>query len=77
MDAARTFKPNDSEHVQWLQELFALKSDFSKTSEVLDKNPMGLKLRGVDLPMIHMAVASKYAEAVMTGQAYVPKTPSE
>lgn len=75
MEAAKAFKPNDPVHVSWLVELFKLKDDFKKTKEVLETNPMNLPLKGVDLPIIHMGVASKYAESVLSGQAYVPEPP--
>ena len=49
-------------------------------NKILQQNPMGIKVKkndNLNFPMIHMAVALRYAEAVLEGQAWIPESQKE
>ncbi len=77
------FNPAQKEHVLWLKSLFTLLKEFNpqkkmeknKVLSVLNTNPMTNKWEGseLDLPEVHMILSSKYAQAVLEGNAYIPQ----
>jgi hypothetical protein len=78
------FDPNDEKHVQWLRGSFEkmeyyTSPDSQKNGKefvrYVNSNPFGLSVTAsnvMDWPMIHSMIATKYAKAVLTGQAWLP-----
>ena len=78
------FDPGNEKHVQWLKGSFVkmeyyTSPDSQKSGKEFVKNvnlnPFGLTISAsnvMDWPMIHSMIATKYARAVLTGQAWLP-----
>jgi len=78
------FDPKSEAHVRWLMTSFEKMEyytapDSQKNGKEFVKfvnlNPFGLTINAsnvMDWPMIHSMIATKYARAVLTGQAWLP-----
>ena len=78
------FDPKSEAHVRWLMTSFekmeyCTAPDSQKNGKEFVKfvnlNPFGLTINAsnvMDWPMIHSMIATKYAKAVLTGQAWLP-----
>lgn len=77
----KAFNPKDTDHVMWLKRMIAVaesSGDPEKQKEVsqeINKNPMKITLSGMDSldwPHIHFVLCTVYANAVLTGKAFIP-----
>ena len=78
------FDPNDEKHVQWLRGSFEKMEYYTSPDsqkngkgfvKYVNSNPFGLSITAsnvMDWPMIHSMIATKYARAVLIGQAWLP-----
>jgi len=78
------FDPQNEKHVQWLKGSFEKMEyytapDSQKNGKefvrYVNSNPFGLAITAsnvMDWPMIHSMIATKYAKAVLNGQAWLP-----
>jgi hypothetical protein len=78
----KKFHPNQPDHVQWMKKLSAAKTSMMNSSiqdqkkhglkDLMEKNPLGVKINPLEFPIVHMALGFKYCEAVLAGEAYIP-----
>ena len=78
------FDPQNEKHVQWLKGSFEKMEYYTSPDsqkngkefvKYVNSNPFGLSITGsnvMDWPMIHSMIATKYAKAVLIGQAWLP-----
>ena len=79
------FDPRNQDHALWLKNIQAEARalDPNKPSQIhqlIQNNPMNVKVRHqemMEFPHIQMIVGNKYAEAVLNGKAWIPKTLQE
>lgn len=77
------FDPSNERHVRWLSTFFdyakSIGTDRTPIEEFINNNPMNVKLNqqeALEWVHIHFCLSMKYAEKVLAGQAWVPKTSS-
>lgn len=72
----KNFDCENKEHVMWLKSLHegaTNMSDGKSLWKAIETNPFGYKLdSNMDIPEIHMTLATKYTGAVLTKKAWVP-----
>ena len=72
----KNFDCKNKEHVLWLKTLHegAMNmSDGKSLWKAIEKNPFGYKMdNNMEIPEIHMTLATLYTGAVLTKQAWVP-----
>jgi len=72
------FDSKDQKHVAWLQKMLDIKLDpevIMDLAKEVNTNPFNIKiskLEALDWPHISFVLCSKYARAVLTGEAIVP-----
>ena len=78
------FVPQNEKHVQWLKGSFEKMEYYTSPDsqkngkefvKYVNSNPFGLSITAsnvMDWPMIHSMIATKYAKAVLIGQAWLP-----
>lgn len=72
----REFDCNKKEHVMWLKSLHEAATNMSDGKSLwktLNMNPFGIKIENtLDIPGIHMTLATKYTGAVLSKKAWLP-----
>ena len=72
------FDPKEQTHVSWLQKMLNMKIDpevIMDLAKEVNTNPFNIKiskLEALDWPHISFVLCSKYARAVLCGEAIVP-----
>ena len=78
------FDPQNEKHVQWLKGSFEKMEYYTSPDsqkngkefvKYVNSNPFGLSITAsnvMDWQMIHSMIATKYAKAVLIGQAWLP-----
>jgi len=72
----KNFDCENKEHVLWLKSIHDAAnklSDGKSLWNAIETNPFGFKLENtMDIPAIHMTLATKYTGAVLSKKAWVP-----